>query len=168
MQEPPVQLSLPLPLPGDRAPAVREQARAQPKREQTRAQPSSPASARARTGKQARGKMAYLGGKAAEDRVATDYARRGHKLAARRWRGSRGELDIVTRDGDQVVVVEVKQARDFARAMTHLTPAQISRIYGAAAEFVAGEPNGQLTDLRLDIALVDAMGRIEIHENFWA
>ena len=115
-----------------------------------------------------RGKMSYLAGMAAEDAVAADYARRGHRVAARRWRGSRGELNIVARDGDALIVVEVKQARDFGRALGHLTHAQLGRIYDAAAEFVAGEPRGQLTDLRLDVALVDGMGRMEIHENFWA
>jgi len=118
--------------------------------------------------KTARGKMSYLAGMAAEDAVAAEYERRGHEVAARRWRGSRGELDLVLRDGAGLIVVEVKQARDFARALAHLTPAQLGRIYGAAAEFAAGEPLGQLTDLRLDVALVDGAGRVEIHENFWA
>ena len=124
------------------------------------------------TQKQARGKMSYLGGMAAEDAVAADYARRGHPVAAKRWRGTRGELDLVLRDGSGdgtgLIVVEVKQARDFARALGHITPAQLARIHATAAEFAATEPNGQLTDLRLDVALVDGIGRVEIHENFWA
>ena len=78
--------------------------------------------------KTARGKMSYLGGMAAEDAVAAAYERRGHAVAARRWRGSRGELDLVLRDGDGLIVVEVKQARDFASALRHLTPAQLARI----------------------------------------
>ena len=118
--------------------------------------------------RQARGKMSWLAGMAAEDAVATEYARRGHEVAARRWRGSRGELDIVARDGDGLIVVEVKQARDFAAAIGHLTRNQLGRIYGAVEEFVAKEPRGPLTDLRFDLALVDGAGRIEIHENFWA
>ena len=114
------------------------------------------------------GKTSYLAGLAAEDAVAAEYARRGHAVAARRWRGSGGELDLVLRDGDGLIVVEVKQAPDFDRALGHLTHAQLARIYGAASEFVAGEPMGQLTDIRLDVALVDGAGRIRIHENFWA
>lgn len=120
----------------------------------------------------ARGKMSYLAGMAAEDAVVADYARRGHPVAARRWRGTRGEIDLVLRtasgDGAGLIVVEVKQARDFARALAHVTPAQLARIHAAAAEFAASEPAGLLTDLRFDVALVDGMGRIEIHENFWA
>ena len=114
------------------------------------------------------GKVNYLAGMAAEDAVAADYAKRGHPVAARRWRGSRGELDLVLRDGERLIVVEVKKARDFANAAMHLTRAQVARIHGAASEYVAGEPKGQLTDLRFDVALVDATGQIEIIENYWA
>lgn len=118
--------------------------------------------------KRARGQMAYHGGMAAEESVAAEYARRGHPVAARRWRGSRGELDLVCRDGGGLIVVEVKQARDFAAALAHLGPAQLARIHATATEFAAKEPLGQLTDMRFDVALVDGAGRVEIVENFWA
>lgn len=114
------------------------------------------------------GKVNYLSGLAAEDAVARDYARRGHSTAARRWRGSRGELDLVVRDGDALIVVEVKKARDFAAAAQRITRRQLERIYGAVSEFVASEPRGQLTDVRFDVALVDGAGRMEILENYWA
>jgi len=65
--------------------------------------------------KRATGKMSLLAGMAAEDAVAADYARRGHPVAARRWRGSRGELDIVARNGDGLIVVDHKLKRNFMR-----------------------------------------------------
>ncbi|OIP87802.1 MAG: hypothetical protein AUK37_00800 [Rhodobacterales bacterium CG2_30_65_12] len=114
------------------------------------------------------GRMSYLAGLAAEDSVEAEYARRGHRLAARRWRGSHGEIDLVLRDGDGLIIVEVKKARDFARAAARITRVQLERIYGAVSEFVAGEPRGQLTDVRFDVALVDAAGRMKIMENYWA
>jgi putative endonuclease len=114
------------------------------------------------------GKTSYLAGLAAEEAVAAEYANRGYPVAARRWRGSRGELDLVLRNGEGLIVVEVKQARDFDRAALRISSAQLQRIYGAASEFVAGEPKGQLTELRFDVALVDATGRVEIIENYWA
>ena len=114
-------------------------------------------------------KVSYLAGLAAEDAVAADYARRGHPVAARRWRGSRGEIDLVLRDGDGLIFVEVKQARDFARALAAADPRPSSPASTAPPrEFVASEPRGQLTELRFDVALVDGTGRIEIYENFWA
>lgn len=114
------------------------------------------------------GKTSYLAGLAAEGSVEAAYVRNGHAVAARRWRGSHGELDLVLRDGDGLIVVEVKKARDFARAAARITRAQIDRISSAVAEFVAGEPRGTLTDVRFDVALVDGAGRLEILENYWA
>ena len=81
------------------------------------------------------GKTSYLAGHSAEDAVARDYERRGHACLALRWRGTRGELDLVCSDGEGVIVVEVKQAPDFDRALAHLTPAQLARIHATAEEF---------------------------------
>ena len=64
-----------------------------------------------------------------------------------------------------MIFVEVKKSRDFARAAESLSYRQMQRILGAAEEFVAGEPKGLLTEMRFDVALVDAVGRIEILEN---
>lgn len=114
------------------------------------------------------GARSYYAGLAAEDQVATLYGRSGRAVCARRWRGSAGEIDLIARDGDGVIFIEVKQSRTHAEAAEHLTRRQMSRIYGAASEFLAGEPKGQLTDVRFDVALVDAVGRIEIVENAFA
>ncbi len=114
------------------------------------------------------GMTSYLAGEAAEYAVGAEYERRGYSITARRWRGSRGELDIVARDGDALVFVEVKKARDFARAAERLTRPQIRRIWGAAQEFMAGEPKGLLTDVRFDVALVNARGEMQIIENAYA
>jgi putative endonuclease len=78
---------------------------------------------------------------------------------------SAGEIDLILREDDRVIFVEVKKSRDFARAAESLSYWQMQRILGAAEEFVAGEPKGLLTEMRFDVALVDAVGRIEILEN---
>lgn len=121
----------------------------------------APVTARRRS----RGRMAHLGGAAAEDRVAMDYERRGYALAARRWRGRSGEIDLIFRDGDAVIFVEVKAARDFDAALCSLGQRQIGRICRAAEEFVGGEPGGSLTEMRFDIGLVDGQGDLRILEN---
>lgn len=114
------------------------------------------------------GKVSYLSGLAAEEAVARHYARAGHVLAARRWRGEGGEIDLVARDGAEVVFIEVKAARTHAEAVLRVTPAQSRRIMAAAEEFVGGEPRGSLTAVRFDVALVDAVGRIDIIPNAFA
>lgn len=112
-----------------------------------------------------RGKLAYHAGEAAEQRIAQDYERRGFTVARRRWRGDGGEIDLITRDDRGVVFVEVKQSRDFAAAAERLSRRQMDRICASAAQYLAGEPAGSLTDVRFDVALVDASGAFEIIEN---
>jgi len=110
----------------------------------------------------------YHAGCAAEDQVATHYLRNGMPVCARRWRGRSGEIDIIARDGDRVIFIEVKQSRTHDEAASHLTERQMQRIWGAGSEFLAGEPKGQMTDVQIDVALVDGMGRIEILPNAYA
>ena len=111
------------------------------------------------------GALSYHAGMAAEDAVALNYQRRSHAIAARRWRGKSGEIDMVARDGETVVFVEVKKSKTFAKAIEKLRRRQIDRIYRSAEEFLANEPRGALTDVRFDVALVDGQGAIEIVEN---
>ena len=109
-----------------------------------------------------RGAVAYHSGPAAEEAVARDYRRRGRPIAARRWRG---EVDLIARDGDAVIFIEVKRAKSFARAAERLGPGQKRRLHMAAQEYLAGEPRGLLTDARFYVALVDGQGQIHTIEN---
>ena len=111
------------------------------------------------------GHVGYHAGLAAEGIVARDYLRRHHSVAAERWRGQNGEIDLICRNGDTVIFIEVKKSRSFARAATRLSRQQMDRICGSAAEFLAGEPRGQLTDVRFDLALVDSSGCVKVIEN---
>lgn len=111
------------------------------------------------------GYNSYRAGIAAEDGVAEHYVRRGCRVAARRWRSPAGEIDLIARDGDAVVFVEVKRARDFSSAATRLGARQIARLMQAAEMFLGGEPAGTRTEARFDVALVDGAGRVAILEN---
>lgn len=122
----------------------------------------------ARQTRKARGLTNYLAGHAAEASVARLYEERGVTICARNWRGTVGEIDLIGRDGDVVVFVEVKQSKTHDLAASHLSPAQIARIFASVEEFVAGEPKGLLTDVRLDLALVDGQGCIDVLENAFA
>lgn len=125
-------------------------------------------SAPARQSRKSRGLTNHLAGHAAEASVARLYEDRGVAICARNWRGSAGEIDLIGRDGDVVVFVEVKQSRTHDLAATHVSPAQIGRIFATVEEFVANEPRGLLTDVRIDLALVDGQGRIQVVENAFA
>ncbi len=114
------------------------------------------------------GLTSYLAGLAAEDSVEAEYHRNGHDIAARRWRGSRGEIDIVAKDGDGFIFVEVKKSQSFARAAERVSRQQMHRIFGAASEFMAKQPKGLLTPARFDVALVNASGERKIIKNAFA
>ncbi len=114
------------------------------------------------------GLVSYRAGLAAEEAVARHYSDTGRALVASRWRGKSGEIDLVLRDGTSVIFVEVKKAATHAEAALRVTSRQMARIYASASEFLAGEPNGQNTDCRFDVALVDSFGRIEVLENAFA
>lgn len=112
-----------------------------------------------------RGQMAFQAGLAAENRIAQDYERRGFAVARRRWRGKGGEIDLILRDGTGLIFVEVKQSRSLQRAAESLSARQMQRIAVSAAEYLDGEPNGSLIDVRFDVALVDGQGDMQIIEN---
>ena len=117
------------------------------------------------SGKVHRGRMSYHAGLAAEELVADHFLRKGRVIAARRWRGNRGELDLVVQHGDALVFVEVKQSRDFDTALSHVTPAQVRRLYATAEEYLGTLENGAFIDVRFDVALVDGQGALKVLEN---
>lgn len=111
-----------------------------------------------------RGRLAWHSGAAAEVSVERLYLRRGLQVAARRWRKGGGEIDLILRDGAGLVFVEVKKARDFARAADRISDRQIARIHAGASLFLAEEPLGELTPCRFDVALVNDVGETRILE----
>ncbi|MCR8724022.1 YraN family protein [Frigidibacter sp. SLM-1] len=112
-----------------------------------------------------RGAVNYRNGAAAEDIVVDDYARRGIPAARRRWRGPGGEIDLILEAGEGLIFVEVKRAETHELAAQRLSRRQLDRICSSASDFLSGMPKGQLTDCRVDLALVDAQGRVSIIEN---
>ncbi|PRY80700.1 YraN family protein [Marivita geojedonensis] len=107
----------------------------------------------------------YHAGVSAEQAVARHYQDRGAVLRETRWRGRSGEIDLILSEGDRVVFVEVKKSRTHAQAVQRVTARQIGRIMRSAEDYLGRCPAGALTDARLDVALVDAEGRIDILPN---
>ena len=115
--------------------------------------------------KRQKGSMAYHSGHAAENSVERRYCDAGYALEVRRWRGRGGEIDLIFRAGDLLIFVEVKKSSSFAQAAMRVSVAQQRRIFSAASEFVAGQPDGQLTEMRFDVALCDSKGDVKVIEN---
>jgi putative endonuclease len=51
-------------------------------------------------------------GKTGEDLAVAELEQRGYAIVARRWRSRAGEIDIIARDGETLVFVEVKARED--------------------------------------------------------
>lgn len=117
------------------------------------------------TARSVRSSVSYHAGQAAELQVASDYERRGFSIAHHRWRGAGGEIDLIARNADGVVFIEVKKSISFAGAAARISRRQMDRICASAAQFLETEPDGQLTNARFDAALVDASGAVQIIEN---
>lgn len=111
------------------------------------------------------GRVSYHAGLCAEECIAADYMRRGHRIVGRRWRGQGGEIDLIARGSEGLVFIEVKASRTHGRAALRISQRQIERIQSAATEYVMGEPNGQDSDMRFDVAMMDRRGQIDIIEN---
>jgi putative endonuclease len=56
-----------------------------------------------------------------EQAAATYLQRLGYRISARKWRCIAGELDLVARDGDQIVCIEVRTRRGTAAAIESIT-----------------------------------------------
>ena len=75
-------------------------------------------------------------GKSGEDLACEELERRGYAIIARRYRRRGGELDIIARDGQTMVFVEVK--------------AREGRAFGEACEAVTANKRRTITRLALD------------------
>ena len=75
-------------------------------------------------------------GNTGEDLACVELERRGYAIIARRYRRRGGELDIIARDGQTMVFVEVK--------------ARAGRAFGEACEAVTASKRRTITRLALD------------------
>ena len=111
------------------------------------------------------GKLSYHSGQAAELQVARHYERDGWRVLEHRFQSAAGEIDLVLRRQDTVFFVEVKRARTHDIAASRISLQQIARINQSAEIFVSEHLSGQNFELRLDAALVDQKGEIQIIPN---
>ena len=92
---------------------------------------------------------------------------KGYSLLANNFRCRAGEIDIVARQGDQVVFVEVKARRGdaYGRAEESISPARANRLADVAEEFMQTRMAGEFdsgTAWRIDLVCLnmDRQGRL--------
>ena len=79
----------------------------------------------------------------------------GLEILERNWRSARGEIDIVARDGDCVVFVEVKtrSSVDYGEPAEAISPTKARRLRGLAMEWLEAR-RPQRRDVRFDVVSV--------------
>ncbi|GAA1400692.1 YraN family protein [Oerskovia paurometabola] len=90
------------------------------------------------------------------EKVAARYlVEAGWVVLDRNWRGTRGELDLVARDGDVLVAVEVKTRRGtaYGHPAEAVTPDKLARLRRLTGEWVATHPV-RPASIRIDVVAV--------------
>ena len=77
-------------------------------------------------------------GKSGEDLAVAELERRGYAIVARRYRTRHGEIDVVARDGETTVFVEVKARTtvEFGTAAEAVTPFKQRRLVSMATDYL--------------------------------
>lgn len=95
-------------------------------------------------------------GRRAEQAAARFLASHGLRVIAHNYYCRGGEIDLICRDGNALVFVEVRhrQNRDFGGAAASITPAKRRRILLAARHYLASEGQSDAA-CRIDCVLID-------------
>lgn len=90
-----------------------------------------------------------------EQVAVTHLLQRGFVVLDRNWRCELGEIDIVARDGDCLVVVEVKTRRSvrFGPPTEAVTPAKLARLRRLTARWIT-ESGLHPPHVRIDVVAV--------------
>ena len=104
-----------------------------------------------------------MNGADAEDQALRHLRQQGLKPVARNWRSRGGELDLVMRDGDTLVIAEVRQRSSaaFGGALASVDARKRGRIIQTTQLFLAEHPQFADAPVRFDVLALDGSGRID-------
>lgn len=105
-------------------------------------------------------------GKRAEELACAHLRNQGYQIIERSWRSPFGELDIVARDGESLVFVEVKARAGsaFGGAEEALTKRKRDRLVATAAAYLAAV--GADLPVRFDLLAVTGEGIVLYKDAF--
>ncbi|WP_181431228.1 YraN family protein [Curtobacterium sp. MCBD17_021] len=104
-------------------------------------------------------------GNTGEDHAVEWLVRHGFAIIDRNWRCARGELDIVARDGDTIVFVEVKTrtGQTTGHPLEAVTPRKLGRIRGLVPAWFHAHREQTARAIRIDcIAVTIVAGHVAI------
>jgi putative endonuclease len=79
---------------------------------------------------------------------------KGYRIVARRYRTRLGEIDLIARRGNLVLIVEVKVRKTLIEAMDALARQSERRIENAADLWLARQPDHARLSVRFDMVAV--------------
>ena len=97
---------------------------------------------------------AYRKGHRGEWLAALALMLKGYRILARRHRTKLGEIDLIARRGDLVLIVEVKVRQTLTEAMEALSRTSERRIEAAADLWLARQPDYGRLSIRFDMVAV--------------
>ncbi len=92
----------------------------------------------------------YKHGHMAEQLAALYLLLKGYKILKRRYKTPVGEIDLVARKRNILVLVEVKLRKDPTAALESITLKNQSRVMQAAQYFISAHPSCAHMDIRFD------------------
>lgn len=101
-----------------------------------------------------RRKAAYRRGHYSEWLAALALMVKGYRILERRYRTRLGEIDLIARRGDLVLIVEVKARRSLVQAMEAIARQSERRIEAAADIWLSRQPDYGRFSLRFDMVAV--------------
>jgi putative endonuclease len=108
-------------------------------------------------------------GRIGEDLACRELEKRGYTVLERRYRRRAGEIDIIARDGETMVFVEVKarEDKDFGEAAESVTPRKRRRMTMVALDYLARRGIAECP-CRFDVVAIylgNELPEIEVYQN---
>lgn len=102
-----------------------------------------------------KGILRLLTGERGEDRAEALLKKHGYRIIERNYRCTRGEIDIIARDGDTIAFVEVKtrSSEDFGGPKYSVDKRKQRKLTEVAEHYIA-ERGVKETDLRFDVVSI--------------
>ncbi len=101
-----------------------------------------------------RRRKAYRRGHRSEWLAAVALMAKGFRILERRYRTRLGEIDLIARRGDLVLIVEVKARRSLVEAMEAIARQSERRIEAAADIWLSRQPDYGRFSVRFDMVAV--------------
>ncbi|EXL02557.1 YraN family protein [Aquamicrobium defluvii] len=101
-----------------------------------------------------RRRKAYRHGHRSEWLAAVALMAKGFRILERRYRTRLGEIDLIARRGDLVLIVEVKARRSLVEAMEAIARQSERRIEAAADIWLSRQPDYGRFSVRFDMVAV--------------